>query len=82
LGVPSRRLLVRRGQRAQTGLDRRARLAGPLLSSRCRAPAHVLVVDDVVTTGGSLQAAARVLRGAGAERVQAAVLAATPAPAG
>jgi len=38
----------------------------------------VLVVDDVVTTGGSLGAAARALRAAGAEGVLALTLAATP----
>jgi predicted amidophosphoribosyltransferase len=36
------------------------------------------VVDDVVTTGASLATAARVLRLAGARRVLAVVIAATP----
>ncbi|MBP6894954.1 MAG: ComF family protein [Gammaproteobacteria bacterium] len=40
----------------------------------------VLLVDDVMTTGASLSAAARVLRQAGAAQVTALVLARTPAP--
>jgi ComF family protein len=43
------------------------------------AGARVLLVDDVVTTGATLQAAAQVLRAAGARRVDALVFARTPA---
>lgn len=78
LGRPARGLLVRRGYRPQTGLDRRHRLEGPTLGARGPVAGTVLVVDDVVTTGGSLAAAARALRTAGAERVLALALAATP----
>ncbi len=41
---------------------------------------HLLLIDDVVTTGATLQAAATALQLAGAASVQALVLAATPAP--
>jgi ComF family protein len=41
---------------------------------------RVLLVDDVMTTGASLDAAAQVLREAGARHVDALVLARTPAP--
>ena len=41
---------------------------------------HVLLVDDVMTTGATLEAAAAVLLEAGAARVSALVFARTPAP--
>ena len=41
---------------------------------------HLLLVDDVMTTGATLHAAARVLLDAGAASVSALVLARTPAP--
>lgn len=44
------------------------------------AGARVLLVDDVVTTGATLQAAAQALRAAGVARVDALVFARTPAP--
>jgi len=41
---------------------------------------HVLVVDDVMTTGASLHALARTLKNAGASRVENLVVARTPPP--
>ncbi|MBF5081417.1 ComF family protein [Quadrisphaera sp. INWT6] len=72
-----------RGLRDQVGLDAasRAHNAARSLGVAGRAGARVvgapvLVVDDVVTTGSTLAEAARVLRGAGAEVLGAAAVAA------
>jgi predicted amidophosphoribosyltransferase len=80
LGVPARPLLQRGGGTPQTGLGRAARLVGPPLRARPDAAGRrVLVVDDVVTTGGTLRAARHALLGAGATDVRLAAVAATPA---
>lgn len=70
---------------AQQGLDAAARrrnlrgafavAAGAALAGR-----HVALVDDVLTTGATAEALARLLRGAGATRVDVYCLARTPAP--
>lgn len=75
--IPARRLEQTPSQR---GLDRRARrrnvkgafvVAHPL-------PASVIVLDDVMTTGATLDALAQACRKAGAETVTALALARTP----
>ncbi len=82
------RLLLRlRETGSQTALDRQQRLRNvegafgvePLRAHELRGR-HVLLVDDVMTSGASLHAAARALRQAGAARVAAAVLARTDEP--
>ena len=75
---------VARGLADQAGLDARQRaanldgaLAVPDRLARLVRGRTVVVVDDVITTGASVNETARVLRGAGADVVAAAVIAAT-----
>lgn len=84
-GVRPRRLLALRGSvRDQRGLGRTERhenLRGVMIARRVEG-LHVVIVDDVVTTGATLIEAARALRAAGAVVVGAATIAATPARLG
>ena len=80
LGLPARRLLQRHhGAPAQTGAGRAERLRGPSFAVSPRADgARVLVIDDVVTTGATLDAARAALKASGARRVIIGAVAATP----
>ena len=79
LRLPCRPLLRRRPGPAQTGRDAAARLAGPaFVARRSLAGRRVLLVDDVVTTGATVTAAARALREAEAEAVYVVAAARTP----
>jgi len=77
-GLPVRALLARDLGPAQTVLAIDARRVGPSIRARARAPARVLLVDDVATTGASLARAAIALRAGGALTVVAATAARTP----
>jgi ComF family protein len=66
---------------AQSGLDARARrrnLRAAFGVTTAQPPPRVVLVDDVMTTGATLQAATRALRRAGVIQVQAWVCARTP----
>jgi len=71
---------------AQTELDavtRRRNLRGAFaLREGATLPAHVAIVDDVMTTGATLAECARVLRRAGVQRIDVWALARAPSPRG
>jgi ComF family protein len=84
LGVPLRHDLLMRPEATppQTGLDAKARrrnLRGAFaVAAGADLPAHVVLFDDVMTTGATLREAAKVLLQAGAQRVDVWALARAP----
>lgn len=78
------RLLRARATFAQTELDavaRRRNVRGAFtLREGAALPAHVALLDDVMTTGATLAACARVLKRAGVARVDVWALARAPSP--
>jgi predicted amidophosphoribosyltransferase len=76
--LPCSALLRRHPGPAQAGLGAGERRRNPAFASRRACPPTVVLVDDVTTTGATLTAAARTLRGAGATTVRAIVAARAP----
>jgi predicted amidophosphoribosyltransferase len=82
LHVPCRQLLLRPPGKPQTGQPLDARRTGPTFHPAHPArssPSRVLLVDDVVTSGATVAAAARTLKANGADQVHV-VAAARTAP--
>lgn len=78
LDLPCGPRLARAPGPAQTGRSRSQRLDGPTFwVGEQRAPPSVLVVDDVLTTGATVSAAASALRAAGVQRVDVVTAATT-----
>lgn len=82
LGLPVLKGVIERNRYtgSQTGLslaERRSNMADAFRSGRKRCPRTLLLVDDVLTTGSTMVAAASVLHGAGAESVSFAAVALT-----
>jgi ComF family protein len=88
LDVPLRHDILQRTRatEAQTQLDalsRRRNVRGAFaLRESVALPAHVAILDDVMTTGATLAECARVLRRGGVQRVDVWALARAPSPRG
>jgi ComF family protein len=71
-------LLRKRYTRSQTSLPaalRRKNPQGAFLAGSGPMPGHILLVDDIVTTGATMTAATSALRSAGAEKISIAAIA-------
>lgn len=78
-GLSCQPLLKRIGQERQVGSGRAARIAQALHEYGAlriaTVPSSVLLIDDIVTTGSTIESCAKVLRAAGVQEINAAVFA-------
>jgi ComF family protein len=77
-GLRYKDCLLRHGQTHQHGASRRERLRqleASFHTKRNVQNRRLLLIDDVMTTGATLEAAAKILKQAGAERIEAVVFA-------
>lgn len=75
-GLPHRNVLARTNDLRQVGASKKQRQeqiqgAFRLKRSRKEIPEHVILVDDVITTGATLSEAAKILKDAGVKQVDA-----------
>jgi ComF family protein len=63
------RVRVTQDQAGLAAGDRRRNVRGAFTATRANMPRHLALIDDVLTTGSTCDELARVLKGAGAERV-------------
>ncbi len=82
LRLPVRGTLLRVDLAAQTGRSLAERLDPPRFRPLRGVRGRVLLIDDVLTTGSTLSAAAVALRGAGVAEVHGLVVAETPLKSG
>ncbi len=73
-------LLIRHGQARQVGSDRKHRIeqaAGnySVVNAKRAQKAQILLIDDILTTGATVESAARVLKKAGTKVINAAIFA-------
>lgn len=81
LGLPARRLLAKiRETKDQAALTRRERRENQraAFAAGARPPARVLLVDDIMTTGATVDACAAALKAGGARRVLVVTFARAP----
>lgn len=81
LGLPTRQLLKRTrstGHQAWRNREQRISAVKNAFKCKCKAPGRVILIDDVTTTGSTLDACAKALKEAGASRVDAWVIAHDP----